>query len=353
MEQQHIIEILTNHGLRYEIVSLNEKWNILITERGGRIFGPFSNGNRNGLFWVSHVFESNRTFTEFLNSGQWNMGGDRIWIAPEIQFSVTDRNHFWETLKTPSAIDPGNYKISGDGNRVFLTQEFPLQANVIASGKIDLQLKRTIRKAANPLRRNQSFETLMDGIEYFGYEQLLELGGNGDESIVAECWNLLQVIPDGHIYIPMYDTTKGINYYEPVGGFEEISDKGIDLTATGKNRYKVGYKADGITGRIGYSTKWNNQCCLLVRNFPNNPSSIYAEEPPLLPDENGFSVHVYNDDGNSGGFAEIECNMQSIGLPTGYDYSADRVSTWIYVGEERKLNAIAKKLIGFDRLKFG
>ncbi len=127
MEQQHIIEILTNHGLKYETVSLNEKWDILITERGGRIFGPFSNGNRNGLFWVSHVFESNRTFTEFLNSGEWNMGGDRIWIAPEIQFSVTDRNHFWKTLKTPSAIDRAIIRFQEMATGSFLHRSFPFR----------------------------------------------------------------------------------------------------------------------------------------------------------------------------------------------------------------------------------
>lgn len=75
---------------------------------------------------------------------------------------------------------------------------------------------------------------------------------------------------------------------------------------------------------------------------------MYSEEPPLREGDNGYSVHIYNDDGNSGGFAEMECNMQTIGRPTGLNHSIECVTKWIYTGETKKLKAIAGVLLGYD-----
>ncbi|MEG0750652.1 MAG: DUF6786 family protein [Oscillospiraceae bacterium] len=353
MKLKQITTALDVEGIKYKMLDAGGGKSIVVTERGGRIFGVYTGEEDEGIFWVPQCFEDTKLFADYLESGAWNMGGDRIWIAPELQFSVKDRKKFWETLKTPTAVDPGNWHLTEENDGVVLRQDLRLQAAVIAQGEISLSVKRTVRRAENPLRKRSDFSNLMDGLNYSGYEQLLEISGSGDSSIAAECWNLLQVIPGGNIYIPMYTPSRGVDYYEPATNFETLTERCVTLKSTGINRYKVGYKAADVMGRIAYAFRRKDDCCcLLVRNFPNNPSALYREEPPLMEGENGFSVHVYNDDGNSGSFTEIECNLQSIGVPTGYSLSADRVSTWVFYGMEDKLNAVAQRLLGFGALKY-
>jgi hypothetical protein len=86
---------------------------------------------------------------------------------------------------------------------------------------------------------------------------------------------------------------------------------------------------------------------LLVRNFFNNPSSIYSEEPPETKGKRGNSIHVYNDNGMFGGFGEIECNGQTIGGTSNKNSSKDDMSLWIYSGKKERIKKIAKILLGF------
>lgn len=346
MKLKTILSRLQEAGIPFRTLALEGGLSLLVTERGGRVFGPFAGPEEDGLFWVSPVFASRERFADFLRSGAWNMGGDRVWIAPEIQFSVADRSRFWETLQTPPAVDPGHWALSDAPDGVLLENDLTLPARVIARGDVSLCVKRKIRPAENPLRCLPGAKALMEGVQYAGYDHLLHLAGSGPAS--AECWNLLQVVPEGQVYIPMYAPCRGVDYYEPAGELEQLRPGGVLLAATGSRRYKVGYRAACVTGRLGYATHWAGQCCLVVRNFFNSPSASYREEPPAAPGVNGFSVHVYNDDGASGGFAELECNLPGIAGATGYSASMDRVSTWIFLGAAHRLRPIAAAVLGTD-----
>jgi hypothetical protein len=85
-----------------------------------------------------------------------------------------------------------------------------------------------------------------------------------------------------------------------------------------------------------------------VRSFFNNPSAPYAEEPSHSPGRRGHSIHIYNDDGNLGGFGELECNAQTIGGATGRSSSTDQVVLWLYVGSSNKVKEIALHLLGIE-----
>ena len=87
---------------------------------------------------------------------------------------------------------------------------------------------------------------------------------------------------------------------------------------------------------------------LIVRDFFNNPSAAYIEEPAHLPGCRGHSVHVYNDDGKLGGFGEVECNGQTIGGVTGRSASTDQLALWLYVGTANKVREIALHLLGIE-----
>ena len=223
--------------------------------------------------------------------------------------------------------------------------DIPVAAKDGTGGEADFCVRKTLSKCENPLRCLPKERELMDGVDFGGFAQTIEVKGAGT---CIEPWSLLQVVPGGKIYIPMYAGEAGTDYYEPAAPFENVKDHYVVLDATGCNRYKVGYHAAAITGRLAYACKWNGRSCLLVRSFPNEPSGFYEEEPPLQPGVRGFSVHVYNDGGPDHGFAEIECSLPAVLGEYGRSSCMDTIATWIYVGKEENLKRIGKILLGCE-----
>lgn len=348
MKKDQLINVLEQNGIKYAELPISKEMCILLMERGGRILGLYEKGKDENLFWTAKALESEKEAEELLKSDIWNTGGDRFWFGPEIRYSVTDRKNFWETLHTPEAIDPGTWSMTEKEGSVSFHQHLETEVKDGTGGGVDLEVDRYVYACEDPLREVNDYQELTDGVKFAGYQHRVCSKGSGT---CIEGWNLLQVNPTGIIYIPMYVPEKGINYYEPADEFEQITEEGIELKTTGVNRYKTGYKAAFIKGRIGYACKWNGEHCLIVRNFPNDPSGFYEEEPPLIEGQRGFSVHVYNDDG-TGGFAEVECSLPATFGKSGREKSDDIISTWVYVGEPEKLQKIAKYLMGVKELKF-
>ncbi len=349
MEKEQLLERFQENEEKYVILSIGQEAEIVVTQRGGRVYGPFTKAGNESLFWVTDRLQDPKEAGRFLKSREWNTGGDRLWIGPEIRYSVADRNRFWETLHTPEAIDPGNYIMEEEGNQIKLSQEITLRAVGEDMGETRLDIRRFLFAAPNPLRSCGDFDALMEDVDFCGYLQRVCIQGTGKE---AEGWSLLQVKPGGTVYIPMYYPIRGIDYYEPAAEFEKLENWGVRLRATGRNRYKAGYPAAYVTGRLGYSCLWNKEPCLLIRNFPSEPSAFYEEEPPALPGINGFGVHVYNDGNTSNGFSELECNLPGISGKTGREKSDDMIATWIFTGEPDRLERIAGRLLGVHRLYF-
>lgn len=346
IDKNTLIKRLEESNIKYLSVKLDRGYECIVTERGGRIFGPFSKKDKYGILWISEVFKDSKTFKQFLKDGLWNVGGDRLWIAPELQFSVKNRNKFWETLKVDKNIDPGRYKLSLKNNAAFLKQKINLKADILAKGEVSIAIERIIKEAPNPIRELKNSNDLMKDVTYCGFEQEINIETIKGYDIPLEGWNLTQIYPKGYLYILSSPNVEYADYYEPSKRFIKTYPNFVRMQITGRDRYKVGFKSCQIYGRMIYLTKHNDTSCIIIKNFPNNPSSFYREEPPFQKNNRGFSLHVYNDDGMSGGFAEMECNMQSIGGKSGYLKSRDRVSTWIYLGEGKKLNRITEKLCG-------
>ncbi|RPI57998.1 MAG: hypothetical protein EHM56_02890, partial [Chloroflexi bacterium] len=94
---QVVITRLEENHIPYGVLSLQGGWSAVISQRGGRILGPFPTVDSEGLFWINSAWSQPESFRQFLASGNWNLGGDRVWIAPEIQYSVKDRRDYWGT----------------------------------------------------------------------------------------------------------------------------------------------------------------------------------------------------------------------------------------------------------------
>ena len=97
VERSTILRRFEENGLEHDVLELEGGAEMIVSERDGRIFGPFWGGSGESLFWVNPVFLEPRAFKAFLAAEDWNLCGERVWIAPEIQFHVADRRGFWGT----------------------------------------------------------------------------------------------------------------------------------------------------------------------------------------------------------------------------------------------------------------
>lgn len=346
---RQVLAALQGNGQVYGVLTLQAGVRIIVTRRGGRVLGPFLDEDAASLLWINAALASPAALADFIADDQWNLGGDRIWIAPEIQYNVHDRTDFWGTLHLPEQIDPGQYTLEACHGGWRLTQAVTLEAHNLASGSKHLTLEREISLTADPLRALRDYDALLHGVTFAGYTQTTLLSENTSDIIVSETWNLAQLNPGGSLVIPVTAAPECSRYVGdvPVEALEAQEHR-LCIPITGQQQYKVGYKAAYVTGRMGYfHTLEDGRSYLLVRSFNNDPSAHYSEEPPDQPGVNGHSIHVYNDGaGGFGGFGEMECNGQAIGGPTGRTYSADTFTMWLYVGDAAQIRRIGHILLG-------
>jgi len=276
-----ILSRFSENGMRCERLSLQNGVSILISQRGGRIFGPFlPNRDENpGLFWTNPVFADPKAFAEFLRANEWNLGGERIWIAPEVQYSVRDRNNFWDSIFWPAAVDPGNYELDEvSPGHWRLSQDMTLEAFNLAWGTKQLRLERIITRAEDPLRSLNDWPDLTEGVIFAGYEHAITLSEGSRDDIMSESWNLIQLPPGGKIFIPASPAVEPVDYLSPVGDLQSIQRGHVCLEITGRDQYKVGFKAAHVFGRAGYLGRLEHgQAYAIIRNYPNHPSCPYSK----------------------------------------------------------------------------
>jgi hypothetical protein len=319
----------------------------LITQRGGRVLGIFPTEDAPNLLWTNHAaFASGAALKAFAAAGEWNLGGERLWIAPEIQYNVRDRADFWGTLHVPAAMDPAAYALEADAGQVTLRAEMALPAHNLATGTQQISVERVYQPVPNPLAAATSRRVI-----YGGYQQRVTLRVT-EPHIAAEAWSLMQLPAGGQLVIPCMPQVEAADYFGDVPGAARAVRGGdtphLRLALTGRQQFKVGYRAWCMTGRMGYwRTLPDGRAALLVRAFFSNPSNPYAEEPPNETGVNGFSVHVYNDGGEFGGdqsFGEMECSGTT--LIHGRTAATDTFLLWGYVGPPDEVRALGRLLLG-------
>ncbi len=346
-----IVDCLEKNDQAYGVLTLQNDVSIIISQRGGRIFGPFLSPESESIFWINKALANPDSFNEFLNSGDWNLGGERIWIAPEIQYLVRDRSDFWGSVQVPEQMDPGQYALDRPKpNQWRLSQSLTLEAYNLATGQKELNLEKLINQVEDPLRHLSNYQALIEGVTFAGYEQVVSLVENKPDDIVSEAWNLIQLNPGGRLLIPASPYVEFSDYFEPIDdNYQTIHANHVSLKISGDRRYKVGYKAAHVFGRLAYFNHFDDgRAYLIVRNFFNNPAVSYVEEPAGWPGRRGHSIHVYNDGGDLGGFGELECNGQTMGGVTGRSSSTDQFVLWLYVGASDQVKKLAVYLLGIE-----
>jgi hypothetical protein len=348
---RQVLDRYQENNLAYGLLPLQNDMTAVISGRGGHILGPFLSEDGERITWTHPAFATRAGFQEFLALDSWNVGGDRIWIGPEIQFGTSDRTDFWGTVHAPSRLDPGQYRLDQPrGDQWRLSQDVTLTAYNLASGQKQLHLERLIRRVEDPLRHLADHTRLMAGVRFAGYEQMVSLSEAQHDHIMSETWSVVQLNPGGVLLIPASPRLEYSDYFDPIDEeHQTLHPDHARIKISGRRRFKVGYKAAHVFGRLAYFNHLDGgRAYLIVRNFFNNPSAPYIDEPPDRPGCHGHSIHVYNDDGSFGGFGELECNGQTIGGHTGRSSSNDQMVLWFYVGPSEAVTRLVPHLLGIE-----
>jgi hypothetical protein len=348
--RNQIIARLDEHQIPYTELVLQNGVSLLLSQLGGRAYGPFLTPDSASLFWVPAIFTDPQAFTAHLPSG-WNYGGERFWIGPEIQYLVKDRRDYFGSIFIPPAMDPGNWKLEASGPHCWrLSQDLTLEAFNLATGSKTLHIEATFAPTPNPLRHLSAQAGLMAGVTYAGYEQTAYLRESARDNIYSAVWNLAMLNPGGELFIPCTPGAEATCYKGDLDRrVLEFNRHYARLQITGTQMYKAGFKAVQTFGRMAYLHPENNgQSYLLVRNFSNHPSSEYPEEPPDTPGRRGDDIQIYNDDGGFGDFGEMEWNGQTIGGDTGRSESHDTLALYLFSGPADRLRAILVEILGIE-----
>lgn len=331
-------------NISHAVLPIAPKVSVIICDRGARVYGPFFDSGES-MCWIPAAFASRANFGELVESGHWNIGGDRLWFGPEIQYMIQDRQDYWGTYKLPREMDPGNYTLHAHGGYVELAQNMVLSGYNTQPGHSDLHVSVRVGAASNPLINHPDHGELMDRVTFGGYRQVVDLEDQSGSALPTESWTLVQVNPGGRMIVPMSGKPFATDYYEPVNDFMATRPGRAEVAVTGANRFKIGFSATQVLGRIGYLRGEDGKGSLLVREFRNDPTATYFEEPDFMPGHRGDSVHIYNDDGGLGGFGEMEVRGRSIGRGTGRSSTTDEFTLWAFSGPLPAIEAVADTLL--------
>lgn len=309
---------------------------ILVLEHGGRVLGLFAPESQRNFLWTTRQLAAADSARAYFASPDWcNSGGDRTWLAPEVDFFLPrfpDTSAYFQQR----ALDPGAYRLQVSGNSARLTAEMTLQASR-NGGAVHVRISKTITPAGG----------VVAGVPYSGYTHAttLELLAPSPQNAVG-LWQLLQLPHGGEMLIP----TRGrsapwICFGTPAD--LRVEDAAVRWRMCAPGAQKISLRAAAATGRVGYAYRQGTGWSLVVREFQIDPAGLYVDVPWTDPADTGYAVQACNvSTPELGDFNELEYHAPAIGGATGGQRSTDVSRVWAFHGTREQITRSAAELLG-------
>lgn len=174
---------------------------LVFTEYGARLLGLFPNNKLPNLLWVDSKLD------EKMAEGNWMIGGERLWIAPERNFFYENPRDF-DGFHVPAEIDPGEYD---------QIDELTFESNFAL---LDYHTNETFD---NSIARRQ-FQVINDpyntGLDFAGV-QIKDLLSISSPNMTMCGWSLAQVYTcgkgkPGTALFPIKPSGKILSYFSPI-----------------------------------------------------------------------------------------------------------------------------------------
>jgi hypothetical protein len=348
-----VVARLGEQRLRFVEMSAGPNLRLVVTKLGGRIFA-FPQDGEAGLFWINPAFADPEQFAAFASRGEWNIGGDRVWIGPEIQF-ITQA---WAPrpgeapFAIPRQMDPGDFTLNSlsaeerETPLCRLEQKVDLKAYTAAEGTAQVQLERVIQSIGDPLA-DLGFAS---GVFLGGYEQRIRISALEPGTAPAEWWSVTNLHPPGEVYFAATPDVRVTDFIQPAPPEMRLGGPGyVGGRITGDYGYKLGFSMPHLLGRYAYLRKHaDGTAHLFVRLFTSSPEGRYLEQPAHAPGYTGAAAFIYNDGGGFGGFGEFECMGAAVGGEDQPRFCQDRLALWVYAGTRAELAPVMRALLGIE-----
>ncbi|MBO3833369.1 MAG: hypothetical protein FGF51_08350 [Candidatus Brockarchaeota archaeon] len=221
-------------GLTKTVVLENDVGSAIVTQYGARILGVFV-GDRQNPFWVS------KNLSSAISSGEWNIGGNRLWVSPERRFYYRRPEGFEDWL-CQSSLDPGNWSIvSSSGKSVNLDGEAELE-DFASQTRIHLSFSRQISIRGESVRK---------GLEHVELKVRDAMVARGEVKNGVNLWSLTQVRPggirSGTVIVPTRRGAKPIHYFGKIPRDRlKVSGDHVSFKIDGAAIYKLGIAPEDV-----------------------------------------------------------------------------------------------------------
>lgn len=316
---------------------------LLVLLEGGRLLGLYPPDGGANFLWTNPALDTVKSTAAFFARPGWpNPGGDRTWLAPEIDLFIDDVARPLETYTVPPALDPGRWtQTSAGGAELSLTNDARLRLR--RSGRqVRVLLSKTFRPAANPLQDTPLADA---SLRYAGYTQdtSIELEPGVEPALRLGIWNLLQLPQPGEMRIPTRTATPPqFVFGTPAQNEVVVTPNQVSwhMGHSGESA-KIAIKAASLTGRAGYlRTSTPGIADLVIREFDVDLGGDYVDALWAPPHETGWTFQACGVRDGDARFNELEYHA-----PAGANRGRDQSRVWAFRGPATEIAEAAKSLL--------
>ena len=319
---------------------------LLVTEHAARIIGIFPGPQHGNLLWVnSAACAGVEALRRFVRAGEWNLGGDRVWLAPEIELHFSDpQNPSHENYAVPPDLDPGHWALEQSDSFGVALRNAGEAKNLLSNQPFRFETRRQIRLAKAPV-------DLAD-LDYIGYEiaSAIVITAPDRPAAAYGLWQLMQIPPGGEVLIPTRPDAEQVDYFHTdLSQHVRVAEGHLVFPVTGTQQHKLGLRPHDTRGLMGYLRQDGENATLIVRQTAVFPGATYADYPGDARDRRDIALQFYNDSGAAGGFGEME--YHSIAADAASFFNTRDVSrTWCFAGPLPRIRTVASELLGIRQL---
>ncbi|MCC6164151.1 MAG: hypothetical protein IT182_12450 [Acidobacteria bacterium] len=343
-----LIETLRSCREPFDVLAAGDG-EVLRLRRGARVLGLFTAGSEENLLWTHPALGNVDSAGALLaNAASWNVGGDRTWIAPEVDVFFPA---FPDTsiCECPAALDPGAYQVTDSG----LVNRFELRLSR-TEATVSLELAKTWDAATAP---PSGVESLPADVSHVGYVQTTTLTALAcDRDVAIGMWGLLQVPSGAECLVSTRAAADVVSYVGGVTPGElHSSTRLLRYRPSTPGIHKIGVHAPVLTGRIGCLHREGDTAMLVVRTFDVDSSGTYIDTAWRTPDDlasPGCAAQLCAVDTPAlGRFIELEHHTPALRIPpTSSSASSTRLAdashVWACRGPGQQIRTIAERLFG-------
>lgn len=296
---------LERHRLGYELLrTAAGAWAVVVPRLGARILGA-GVGPRNAL-WV------NPSLGVCLKGEDWNAGGQRTWLAPELGphglFGGSERE--W---RVPPALDPGDYRRIGAGE-AGLRYRCRLELHPACGSPLRLSIERALEL--------EDLRDVPGGVRGLRIRFEHALINETTRRLEAEVglWSILQAPALSEAGVLLDSSHWRLCYGElPAEAIQNAGGRTLLRVPPGR-RFKIGLPGGGPEAALAYTRPVgrSGRRLAVVLRTPAQPQGRYVDRPPDYSGGPGDVLQVYNSPlAGSRAFCELECHAPAPVLAPG------------------------------------